>query len=281
MSFISTNIDGTTTNRNPDKLDPSFMYTQIAKEILLTIQFKQQHFNEFIVFCREKMAREGNELPHIEKLQREYRKQTPIWWYTSDCFLYSMLNLALRELDMEIIVNMGFFIVDLHRQIEQLHKKQYRRTYSGSSFILYRGQGLPCTTFTKMQETKGGLLSFNNFLSTSKSRNISLPFARRVISDKDLVGILFVMTVNSAQSTTSFASVTNVSYYGDKEDEVLFSTHTVFRISDIQPMEENLRLFEVHLMLTNDSDKDLHVLAERIRLETFPTSKDGNDWVYC
>ena len=38
---------------NRDHLDPSFMYTQILKEILLSIEFEEKHSKEFIHYCRE------------------------------------------------------------------------------------------------------------------------------------------------------------------------------------------------------------------------------------
>ena len=41
ISFMAT--DGDAANKNLDRLDPMFMYTQIMKEILLTIKFGQQH----------------------------------------------------------------------------------------------------------------------------------------------------------------------------------------------------------------------------------------------
>ena len=34
----------------------SFMYTQILKEILLTIDFEQEHINEFLTYCREQFV---------------------------------------------------------------------------------------------------------------------------------------------------------------------------------------------------------------------------------
>ncbi|CAF1458527.1 unnamed protein product [Adineta steineri] len=37
-----------TSNKKLDQLDPTFMYTQILKEILLTIDFEDKHFKEFI-----------------------------------------------------------------------------------------------------------------------------------------------------------------------------------------------------------------------------------------
>ena len=213
------------------------------------------------------------EMNNIKKFEREYRDKTPIWWYTCECFLYPMLNRALRLLDGDIIVQMGFFISDLHRHIFQLHQEQFGGASSNTTFKVYRGQGMLVTEFEKLQQTKGGLLSFNNFLSTSKKRDVSMDFAQRGSTNSDMVGILFVMTIDPAQSTTPFASINDVSYFGKEEDEVLFAMHSIFRIQDIQPMGENGRLFRVELTLTSDNDKDLHVLTDRIREESFPDSE--------
>ncbi|CAF4193531.1 unnamed protein product, partial [Adineta steineri] len=101
-------------NKKLDQLDPSFMYTQILKEILLTIDFEDKHFKEFITYCREAFVENEYDLYNIEKLEDHYYNQTPIWWYTYQYFLHSMLNQALRLMDVDIIVRMGFFINDLH-----------------------------------------------------------------------------------------------------------------------------------------------------------------------
>jgi tetratricopeptide (TPR) repeat protein len=268
ISFVSTS--GNATSTNLDRLDPMFIYTQIIKEILLTITFEQKHINEFIDYCNDVFDNNEKELKNIEKFKRIYRDQTPIWWYTYECFLYPMLNRALRTSDVDIIITMGFFIGDLHRQIEELHKEQFSGHQADKTFIVYRGQGLSKTDFDQMQNTKGGLLSFNNFLSTSKKRHVSLDFANDALTNPDLVGILFVMTINPSQSSTPFASINGVSYFKEKEDEVLFSMHTVFRIHNIKRMDENQRRFQVDLTLTDNNDKDLRALTNRIREDTFP-----------
>ncbi|CAF0999210.1 unnamed protein product [Adineta steineri] len=261
-------------NKKLDQLDPSFMYTQILKEILLTIKFEDKHFNEFITYCRHAYDDDENELKNVNQLQTTYKNKIPIWWYTWDAFLYRMLNQALRSMDVDIIVRMGFFINDLHRDIQRLHSKQFDGRRSGTTFTVYRGQGLSKEDFTEMTKTKGGLLSFNNFLSTSKNRDVSLNFAQQAATNPDLVGILFVMSINPTHSTTPFASVSDVSYF-HTEDEVLFSMHTIFRIGDIKPMNENNHLYQVNLILTNDNDQDLRILTDHIRQETYP---DQEGW---
>ncbi|CAF4766663.1 unnamed protein product, partial [Rotaria sp. Silwood2] len=80
-----------------------------------------------------------------------------------------------------------------------------------TNFQVFRGQGLSMEDFEKMKKTKGGLMSFNNFLSTSRSREISFKrFARPATKNPSSVGILFVMNIDTAicmKSSTPFAEV--------------------------------------------------------------------------
>jgi len=271
ISFVATG--GGASNENLNQPNPTFMYTQILKEILLSIEFEKKHIKEFIKYCRAVFVKNEGELKNVNKLKKKYHDKTPIWWYTYECFLYSMLNRALRLMDVDIIIKMGFFIVDLHRHIERLHSEQFKDYQSGNSFTVYRGQGMSKTNFDQMTKMNGGFLSFNNFLSTSKDLEVSLDFARNALPNSDMVGILFVMTIDPAKSTTPFASIVDVSYYQDAENEVLFSMHTVFHIDEIKPMGENHHLFQVDLTLTSDNDPDLRLLTDRIREETYPKDK--------
>ena len=50
ISFMATSSN--TVKKNLDQLDCSFMYTQILKEILLTITFEKKHIQEYIEYCR-------------------------------------------------------------------------------------------------------------------------------------------------------------------------------------------------------------------------------------
>ncbi|CAF0899916.1 unnamed protein product [Adineta steineri] len=265
MSFVGT-------NKKLDQLDPSFMYTQILKEIILTITFNQKHIQDYFDYCRGAFVDNEEEIVNIKRLEGEYHKKTPIYWYSCQMFLYPMLNRALRLMDGDIITHMGFFIGDLHRQIEQLYQKQYTGTTVAKTFTVYRGQGLSARDFEQMSKTKGGLISFNNFLSTSTVRNISLCFAQNAARNPDQVGVLFIMKVNPAQSTIPFASIAGISKF-QGEEEVLFSMHSVFRIQDIKQMGGNNRLYEVNLTLTADNDPELSRLTDYIRKESYPDSE--------
>jgi tetratricopeptide (TPR) repeat protein len=272
ISFVKT-TNGSE-NQNLNELDSPFMYTQILKEILLTIDFEKKHVTEFLMYCREQFVGNNTELKNINKIEKEYRDHQPIWWYTYQCFLYSMLNRTLRMMEVGIIIKMGFFVRDLHQHIAALHLEQYGGHHHSHSFTLYRGQGLSQTHFDELVKTQGGLLSFNNFLSTSKDRNVSLEFARRTTETSSLVGILFVMKIDPSVPSTPFANVRDVSYY-EGEEEILFSMHSVFRIGQVKQLDGNNRLCQVDLILTGDDDAQLSALTERMREET----KGSTGWL--
>ncbi|CAF1025684.1 unnamed protein product [Adineta ricciae] len=257
----------TPTDKSKDTLDPIFMYTKIAKEILLTIQFNDEQIKQFTDHCRELYADDTHELENIEWLEKEYRDQTAIWWYTCDCFLYRLVNRALREMDMMTIIETGFFIADLHREIEQLHSEQYGKHGFNKTFKVFRGQSMPKEELAKLTNKLGGLISFNKFLSTGRDRQAALRFAHHGFGKHGFVGVLFTIIVDPSQpNQVPFASLANNSYYTES-DEILFSTHTIFRILDIKPVDRGQRVFEVTMTLTNDTDESLEQLAASIHEE--------------
>jgi tetratricopeptide (TPR) repeat protein len=246
-----------------DQLDPQFMYSQLLKEILLELEYNDTSIKEFVNYCQEQFDGNNMQLKIIKTFETAYSYRTPVWWYTRESFIYSMLNRALRLFDIEITMKMGFFIRDLHQHIAQLHAEQFSEK-NRSVFTVYRGQGLPEIDFKQMTRSRGSLISFNNFLSTSLDSSVSLKFAEHSRYNPGLVGILFKMTINPSISSAPFAAVGNVSYW-QTENEVLFSMHTVFRIHEIKSISN--RLYEVDLILTGDNDQELQMLTKHIRRE--------------
>ncbi|CAF1146534.1 unnamed protein product [Adineta steineri] len=275
ISFIAKNIADQSSNTIFNLLDSSFIFIRIIKEILLTIDFGEIHLEEFIFYCRDVFADDDDELDNVDQLNSEYYSKKPIWWYTQKSFLYHMLNRAIRSLDIGVLVRMGFFIDDLHRNIQRLHSEQIDDDDFNKSFTVYRGQSLSKRDFERMKNIKDGFISFNNFLLTTKNRDISLDTAQQAAINPDVVGIVFVVNVDAAQSTTPFASITDVSYF-HIEDEVLFSIQTIFQIGNIKPIDTNKHLYEVTLTLTSDDEKELRKLTDRIQQETL---SDQQGWV--
>ncbi|CAF4992624.1 unnamed protein product, partial [Rotaria sp. Silwood1] len=249
--------------------DALFMYTQLLKEALLEIEDDDvKSIKDLVEYCR---LQDDIDEGQIRKVENEYRDHTPIWWYTAETFIYPMLNRGLRQMDVDIILKMGFFIRHLHQHITELHGEQQGNM--PTNFQDFRGQGLSIEDFEKMKKTKGGLMSFNNFLSTSRNREVSFKnFARPAALNTNSVGILFIMNIDTAictKSSTPFAAVSKVGYYKDKEEEILFTTHTIFRIDRIERIEDKNadRLWQVNLTLVGNQDDDFNKLTLTLRKE--------------
>ncbi|CAF5063898.1 unnamed protein product, partial [Rotaria sp. Silwood1] len=116
--------------------DALFMYTQLLKEALLEIEDDDvKSIKELIEYCR--LQSDASEKT-LEKIEEEYRNHSPIWWYTGPYFIYSMLNCGLRQMDVDIILKMGFFIRHLHQHITELHREQ--QGDMPTNFQVFRGQ---------------------------------------------------------------------------------------------------------------------------------------------
>ncbi|CAF3699095.1 unnamed protein product [Rotaria sp. Silwood1] len=265
MSFVPKRMMAATSSdqQNLDQLEPSYMYSVLFKEIVLEIKEPEaKSLNDLVIYCRSK----GISGTELKNFQSKYHQESPIWWYTCEIFLYGMLNRALRSLDMETMTKMGFFIRNLHRQLEQLHKEQ--SSAFTKKFVVYRGQGLSEQDFQHLVDTKGGLLSFDSFLSTSTKQQVAMDFVQRAMhKNKDTMGVLFVMTIDPSKvsaSSTLFALVTEYSAVKN-ENEILFSMHSVFRVGDIKKTANNSRLWKVQLTLTDENDPQLATLTQRMQ----------------
>ncbi|CAF0958154.1 unnamed protein product [Rotaria sordida] len=254
-------------------LDALFMYTQLLKEAVLEIEDDdRKSIKDLVTYCREQ---EDISEDQIKLIEREYRDHTPIWWYTAPYFMYSMLNRGLRQMDVDIILKMAFFIRHLHQHIQNLyHKQQSENMNIATPFKVYRGQGLALEDFEKMKKSINQLMSFNNFLSTSLNQNISFQkFARpAAFNDPNKVGILFIMTIDPdvcIKSKIPFADVSQVGFFEGQEAEILFTTHTIFRIDKIQRIQDDHtdRLWKVHLTLVDNDNHELNTLTAHVREE--------------
>jgi tetratricopeptide (TPR) repeat protein len=257
----SISISVTTNDLN--HLDPSFMYTQLLKEILIEMEYGEKQKKDFVHLCRDLYQEDAKQLQIIAEFEHHYSEYTPIWWYTQECFTYQLLNQALRTQDVRVLIKIGFFLRDVHRHIAQLHSET---EHSNGVFVVYRGQGMLNDDFAKIQQCEGGLLAFNNFLSTSFDPKVSMKFARRALNNPQTVGILFKMSIDPSASSAPFAKLDNVSYFEASEKELLFSMHTVFRIIGVKMIAD--RLWEVNLTLNDDAaDRELQRLTEHMREE--------------
>lgn len=122
--------------------------------------------------------------------------------------------------------------------------------------------------FEKLKQSGGGLLSFNNFLSTTRDRTLAYGYAFAAVGNPEIAGVLFQMTIDPKIRSSPFASLDRISYFQGKqsEQEILFSMCTIFRIGQIRQLV--IGIWQVDLQLTNEEDDpQLYQLIQYIRNE--------------
>ncbi|CAF2640342.1 unnamed protein product [Rotaria sp. Silwood2] len=243
-----------------NRLDSSFMYTKLLKEVLFDMEDDNKAKKELIQFCRINNMNNFGRMKIIDELEQNYDIYSPIWWYTRGCFLYDMINQSLRLKEINVIIQIRFLIRELHKQIVQLYKQPSEK------LILYRGQGMLYSDFEQLRSQQGGLYSFHQFLSTTTNRDVALTYARSNRDNPELISIIFHINIDPDSLTSAlFASLSAESYY-KTEDECLFTMHSIFRVGEINQLEH--QLWQVELSMTTDEDMDLKKLADNIREAT-------------
>ena len=86
-------------------------------------------------------------------------------------FIQRLIYRALRTLEVDIIIDMGFFLFEIFTKISSSY---IEKNILVINLFLHCGQGLTHTDFARLRQTQGGVMAFNNFLSASKTRSIPL-----------------------------------------------------------------------------------------------------------
>ena len=154
--------------------------------------------------------------------------------------------------------------------MDKAYREQQAHDPIRAEFTVFRGQGLSHEYFDKMKQSRDGFMAFNNFLSTSRDRQVSLVFAYQ--SNPDHIPILFVMRVDPRvceQSSISFVDVKDEGYFKNTEEEILFTTRSVFRIHRMNEIKDSKRdpMWEVHLTLVGENDQEMDELTRHVRKE--------------
>lgn len=242
------------------KLDRPFMTAELIKEIFLTMEYDDTSKSEFVELCRRQYKDAPSNQLIIENFNSTYDSSNAIHWYTKHYFIYAVLNKALRTQELALLIKMGFLVKDIHTQIENLDSQANKTEIN----VVYRGQGMASTDLDKIRLNADGYILFSSFLSTSKNLDISRSFASSAREDPNLVGILYEMNIGTSVSSAPFGPLGNLAYYPE-EEEVLFSINTIFRINNIELLEN--RLWKIRLTLVGRNDDQLKPLMDKMKQE--------------
>ncbi|CAF4856922.1 unnamed protein product [Rotaria socialis] len=199
---------------------------------------------ELIDLCRQQYAGNVFDMALIEEFEDQYRSDKAIWWYTKDSFVYRLLNQALRERNLRMIILFREYIRDL---IEQLVENQY----SGASTItVYRGQALLVSEINRVRDQTSPLIVMQSFLSTSKNREVALSFAKQMVLPATLNPVLFEITADTQLKERPFADIARHSEF-ENEEEILFSVGCVFKATSLA-YSDNVWLIKLTLCKTDE-----------------------------
>ncbi|CAF2713578.1 unnamed protein product [Rotaria sp. Silwood2] len=246
-----------------NRQDPSFMYTQLLKEILLKEyqnDLEEEAQCQMINFWRTSNMNNETELQIANEFDQEFIAEYSVFWYTRECFLYKMLNKALWIPAPDILYKLRYFLRHLNQLIQTMAAQQWS---SQKPITVFRGQGMPTDEFNKLKNDIGGLLSFRSFLSTSLDRDVAFKFAEPSKYISDQTSIIFVINIDPSIQQCSFIHVGDMSYYQASEQEILFTMGTVFRIDAAEQLNDDQ--WEVRLSSSNNIDMNLAQYMDHMR----------------
>ncbi|CAF4586003.1 unnamed protein product [Rotaria sp. Silwood2] len=217
----------------------------------------QQSKQEMLEMCRHYYRHNKRELQKINEFQSTYKSDKAIQWYTDECFLYKLLNKALRTEDIELLYIFRFFIIDLCAALEK-----ERLILKGKTILtLYRGTQISNEELEKLKQNEGKIISTNGFLSTSRNIHVSLRFARQSLPAVDFQAVLFEIKVDPSLNTVIFADIENQTCLKG-EEEVLFSVNALFKIRSVD-FDLTLDIWKVESTAT---DEGSHKIQEYLTL---------------
>ncbi|CAM4986308.1 unnamed protein product [Rotaria socialis] len=218
----------------------SFLWFQLLIGILIHLKQDENAKGEMVNACRKQYKGNSCRTEQIEKFSVEYKPDRAIEWYCKDSFVYRLLNRALRTENIDIIYKFRFFITDLHYGLSQL-----RWQCSNQPIEVYRAQQMSINEIKILEENQNGLISVNNFFSTSKSYMNAEGFVDSGTFNYPKV-VFTIKIDNSIGNDQIFTTIEDLSNY-DQEKEVLFTIGTVFRVVFVEQVTDTYWSVELSL----------------------------------
>ncbi|UJR12347.1 hypothetical protein I4U23_016524 [Adineta vaga] len=239
------------TSKNLYHIDSWFVCTQLLKELLIETNLKNKLDKKFLEFCQEKLRIKKSVL---DDFQQTYYLHSPIWWFIQDYFLFHTINQAFQLHQINVLIEMKFFIQDLCQEIQKKSK------LISETMTLYRGQRLSNEDFQYFYTIQGGLCSFNSFLVATIYEETAISYARK---DPNLIGIVFQINIYlSKGNSIEIVSLEN----DDLQGEFLFMINTMFRIGQMKQIDD--QLWQIQLELINNDDEDFKQINKFIEKQT-------------
>ena len=234
-------------------LNGNFLHFHLLIDVLLRMPSSSMDRSALIERCKKEYQDDPSELMIIDDFKENYIPERAIWWYTRECFLYRMLNRALRTANIDLLFEFRFVLDDLAAQL--------RSNPCPSPIRVYRSQLMSTDEVNRLKNSVGQLISFNSFLSTSRDRDQALAFLHQ--SEEHLQKMIFEITADSPlKNIQPFSDITRYSSLPE-EEEILFMVGSIFRLQSIDTDEQHRRI--VRLKLCDGNAHDVQTMFEYVK----------------
>ncbi|CAF1125144.1 unnamed protein product [Adineta steineri] len=199
-----------------------FLWYQLLREYIMkmiqTNDTKKIMLEKFRLYYRTNKPY----LSKIDEFEQTYTTNDAIKWYTKGTFLFKIVNQALRTQDIEALLAVRYYVVDLCKCLKE--ECENFRDYYEDVIQVYRGQTLSDLELDRLKNSIGQLISTNGFLSTTRSLDIASLFATNTI---------FIINVKTQLEGVVFA---DVRFHSETphEEEILFDLGTIFKILEVE-----------------------------------------------
>ncbi|CAF0998044.1 unnamed protein product [Didymodactylos carnosus] len=229
----------------------------VLMEILPKLSPRTDRINEkMLERSRFYYSHDPIELAKIDQFEATYKSNSALRWYTKDSFLFRLLNMALRNENVDMILDFRYFIIDIYEELTKVHI-DYIRNVKESMLTVYRGQRMHLKELQKLRYNVGGYMSTNTFFSASLSSEVALIYAELSVSDSKLrfQSVLFVIDYDiKRMSKHPFANISHLTNIFD-EQEVIFPPSTQFRINNVGRLTKTVWLVHLTLCYLEESDE--------------------------
>jgi hypothetical protein len=162
----------------------SFLWFQLFKDTLVNLPQNTKHDEHdriaskkfMIQKCYDYYRYNPTQMKNIADFDNTYKASDAIRWYTSDSFVYKLINKALRTEDMEVLHTFRFFIVDLCTSLAEKHQEMLDLEVDLPS-VVYRGTQMIKEEIELLKKNEGCLIATNGFHSTSRNREVAKVYA--------------------------------------------------------------------------------------------------------
>lgn len=247
--FSSDNTHYSTRNLTEESV--TFLWYQVMIDLILSSPLTLQMKEDFFAECRRLSKRDAPRLIEIARIQKIYDANDTLSYYVTSCWFCELINKALRLQKIPNIYRLRLGIIDLNNQMMKMKSESTRK------ITLYRGQKMRMNEMAKISGNINGLLSFNSFLSTSRSKEVAMVFAdsenQRQNTD-DQLSVVFEMNIHKNQ----FSDIMNISRY-PHEQECLFFIGTIFKIRSVDKVQSDGKDY-YHVQLIDVKQSDLEQL---------------------